>query len=162
MNMLLKKYMKFYITDGTPAAFFTAVFNAFNEKELIITSDDNVQLSLGSEVIRVDSDMQKCERVRCGIAKYDKYAEEEILLALRSCDSLKEQIAFEYIRKLMSLKAPIRKMLSLTETIEFNDLVHKVTGEAHKLKGFLRFIEGNDGALYAPYSPDNNITDLLM
>lgn len=154
--------MKIFITDGTPAAFFTAVFDAYNEKDAVITSDENVQLTLDSQIIRTEYDEQKCRRVRDGIAKYDRYAEEEILLALRSCDTLKEQIAFGYIKKIMSFKTPIRKMLSLTETIEFNDLVYKVTGETHRLKGFLRFIEGKDGALYAPFTPDNDITDLLM
>lgn len=154
--------MKILITDGTAASFFTAVFDAYKEREIIITSDENVQLTLGSEVMRVYSDIEKCERVRKGIAKYDTYAEEEILLALRSCDALKEQTAFAYIRKLMQNKAAIRKQLSLPEVIEFNDIISKVTNEAHKLKGFLRFMESADGVLYAPYTPDNNITDLLM
>lgn len=154
--------MKIFITDGTPSTFFTAVFDAFREKECVITSDRQVQLSFDSEVIRVGCDEQKCERVRNGIAKYDRLAEEEIALALRSCDPLKEQTAFEYIRKLMNVKAPIRKMLNAPEVIEFNDIVYKVTGETHRLKGFLRFMENSAGVLYAPYSPDNNITDLLM
>lgn len=154
--------MRILITDGTPAAFFTAVFDAFREKECLITSDTQVQLSIDSEVVRVQSDEEKCERVRKGIAKYDRNAEDQIVLALRSCDPLKEQITFEYIKKIMSVKAPIAKRLSLPKVIEFNDIVYKVTGETHRLKGFLRFMESKDGILYAPYSPDNNITDLLM
>lgn len=154
--------MKIFITDGSFISFFTAVFDAFKEKNCLITSDKNVQLSLDSEVIRVDCDLQKCERVRQGIAKYDSYAEEDIALVLRSYDNLKEQAAFEYIKKLMQIKAPIRKRLSLTEVIAFNDILHRVTNEAHKLKGFLRFMECSGGILYAPYSPDNDITDLLM
>ncbi len=154
--------MKIFITDGSPAAFFTAVFDAFREKECAITSDDKLQLSFDSEVIRVNADEEKCARVRKGISAYDRYAEEEILLALRSCDPMKEQTAFEYIRKLMLFKSPVKKRLSLPEVIEFNDLVYKVTGEIHRLKGFLRFMESKSGALYAPYSPDNDITELLM
>ena len=154
--------MKIFITDGSTLSFFTAVFDAFTEKDSIITSDKTIQLALDSEVMSVNPDTQKCERVRTAIAKYDKYAEEEILLVLRSGDKLKEQTAFEYIKKLMEIRAPIRKRLSLTEVIKFNDILHKVTGETHKLKGFLRFIECNGGVLYAPYSPDNDITDLLM
>ena len=153
--------MKIFITDGSAASFFSAVFDAFRE-DCIITSDNQVQLSLDSEVIRVNYDKTKCERVRAGIAKYDSYAEEEIEMVLRSCESTKEQIAFRYIKKIMQFKEPIRKMLSLTETMEFNNLLYKITGEVHKLKGFLRFMESSDGALYAPYSPDNDITDLLM
>ena len=62
----------------------------------------------------------------------------------------------------MDVKAPIRKRLSLNEVIKFNDILHKVTDETHKLTGFLRFMECAGGILYAPYTPDNNITDLLM
>ena len=154
--------MKIFITDGSVISFFTAVFDAFTEKNCLITSDNHIQLSIDSEVVRVGSDMQKYERVQNGIAKYDSYAEEEVLLVLRSCDKLKEQVAFEYIKKLMQINAPIRKRLSLTEVITFNNILHKVTLEAHKMQGFLRFMECAGGVLYAPYSPDNNITDLLM
>ena len=154
--------MKIFITDGSVLSFFTAVFDAYKEKDCIITSDNHFQLSLDSEVISVINDEQKCERVRSGIARYEPYAEEEILLALRSCDPYKEQTAFNYIKRLMQVKAPIRKRLSLPEVIQLNDIVYKVTGETHRLKGFLRFMECAGGILYAPYSPDNNITDLLM
>ncbi|MDE7401040.1 MAG: TIGR03915 family putative DNA repair protein [Clostridia bacterium] len=154
--------MKFFITDGSVISFFTAVFDAFAEKECVITSDNQIQLSLDSQIIYVDGDTGKCERVRNGIAKYDPYAEEEILLSLRSCDTRKEQIAFDYIRKLMQIKAPIRKRLSLPEVIQLNDIVHKITYETHRFTGFLRFMECAGGILYAPYSPDNDITDLLM
>lgn len=154
--------MKVFITDGSAASFYTSVFYAFAEKDCKITSDSQFQLSFDSEIVRIGSDTEKCERVRNGIAKYDKYADEEILLVLRSFDKRKEQIAYEYIKRLMYVKAPIRKRLSLPEVIKFNDIVYKITGETHRLKGLLRFMECSGGILYAPYSPDNNITDLLM
>ena len=154
--------MKIFITDGSPEGFFTAVFDAFNQKDANITSDTHVQLALDREVIRVIPDAGKSGRVLRGIYNCDRYAAEEISLVLRSCDPLKEQIVFEYIRKLMQIKFPIRKRLSLSEVIRFNDISYKVTGETHRLKGLLRFMECAGGVLYAPYSPDNNITDLLM
>lgn len=154
--------MKIFITDGTAESFFTAVFDAFFVKNCTITSDSQIQLSIDSEVKFVSYDIQKSNRVRQGIEKYDGYAIRQILLVLRSCDKRKERIAFEYIKVLMRIKAPIRKRLSLPEVIAFNDIMNKVTKETHNLTGFLRFIECNGGFLYAPYSPDNNITDLLM
>ena len=154
--------MKIFITDGSPEGFFTAVFDAFNQKDATITSDTHVQLALDSEVIRVIPDAGKSGRVLRGIYNCDRYAAEEISLVLRSCDPLKEQIVFEYIKKLMQIKFPIRKRLSLSEVIRFNEISYKVTGETHRLKGLLRFMECAGGVLYAPYSPDNNITDLLM
>ena len=154
--------MKIFITDGSPEGFFTAVFDAFNQKDANITSDTHVQLALDSEVIRVIPDAGKSGRVLRGIDNCDRYAAKEISLVLRSCDPLKEQIVFEYIKKLMQIKFPIRKRLSLSEVIRFNEISYKVTGETHRLKGLLRFMECAGGVLYAPYSPDNNITDLLM
>ena len=154
--------MKIFITDGSPAAFFSAVFDAFNLQNCKITSDKNLQLYLGNELVNIVYDYGKCNRVRKGIEKYDKFAEDEILLVLRSCDSQKEQIAFNYIKKIIQKKSPVGKMMNLPEVIAFNDILYKVTGETHRMKGFLRFTESSNGTLYAPYSPDNDITDLLV
>ena len=154
--------MTIYITDGSPAAFFTAVFDAYSDDDCIITSDTQVQLSFDSRVVRTEYDEEKCARVRRGIAKYDPLAEREILIALRSCDPLKEQIAFSSIKKLMQFNCAINKRLNMPEVIELNEIIYKVNGETHRLKGLLRFMESKDGALYAPYTPDNDITDLLM
>ncbi|MDE6442273.1 MAG: TIGR03915 family putative DNA repair protein [Clostridia bacterium] len=154
--------MRIYICDGTPDSFFTAVFDAFNDKTGIITSDRDVQLSLDSEIVYVKSDEKKSERVQRGIYRYDSEAVRDVLYVLRSCDGLKEQTTLEYIRRLTEKKASIKKAYNLPEVVEFNDILHKVTGEIHRLKGFLRFMESSNGAFYAPYSPDNNITELLM
>ncbi|MDE6585948.1 MAG: TIGR03915 family putative DNA repair protein [Clostridia bacterium] len=154
--------MKIFICDGTPDSFFTAVFDAYNESGCLITSDKDVQLSLGCEVINVETDFEKCERVKSGIKKCDREAVYDIETVLRSYSSLKEQTAFEYIKRLLQNKAPIKKALNMPQVIEFNDLLHKITGETHKLKGFLRFMESASGVFYAPYTPNNDITDLLM
>lgn len=154
--------MKIFITDGTVTGFFTAVFSAYAEKECLITSDNNIQLSLDSEIINVFGDNEKSMRVQTAIEKCDLTAVDDIILALHSCDPLKEQTAFEYIKKLLVFKSPISKRLSLPEVIEFNELLYKIRGEVHRFKGFIRFMESKDGVLYAPYSPDNDITDLIM
>lgn len=153
--------MKIFICDGTVKCFYTAVFDAYRERECIITSDDATQLSLDSEIIKVVADAEKAERVESGIRKYDSEAPYNIELALRNCDALREQICFGYIKKLSERKAPVKKAYNLPEVIEFNDVLYKVTGELHRLKGLLRFMESANGVLYAPYSPDNDITDLL-
>lgn len=154
--------MKIFLTDGSSDSFFTAVFDAYKERDCMITSAEEVQMSFDCELVRVVADDQKCERVQRGIAKYDKNAIGDVLLALRSCDGLKEQIALDYVRKLMERKSPVDKAYNLPEVIIFNELKNRVTTELHKMKGFLRFMESGDGIFYAPYSPDNDITELLM
>ena len=154
--------MKIYITDGGSDSFFTAVFDAFKCRDCLITSCKDIQMSFDSEIINVACDMQKSLRVQRGISAHDGRAVDDILLVLRSADSLKEQTAFEYIRRIMEQKRAISKAYNLPEVITFNEIKQKVTDEIHKLKGFLRFMESESGAFYAPYSPDNDITDLLM
>ena len=154
--------MKIFICDGTPDGFFTAVFGAFNISDCIITSNREVQLSLDSEIVRIEADYTKSERVKTAINRADREALADIAFVLRSCDSLKEQTAFEYIKALMKKKAPVKNAYNLPEVVDFNDILYKVTGEIHRLKGLLRFMESANGAFYAPYSPDNDITELLM
>lgn len=154
--------MKIFITDGGSASFFTAVFEAYRERECVITSNEQVQISFDSEIVRVETDSEKSERVQRGIMRCDKQAISDVLLVLRSGDSLKEQIAFEYIKRLMERKIAIERAYNLPEVIVFNELKQKVTNEVHKMTGFLRFMESDSGAFYAPYSPDHDITELLM
>ena len=153
--------MIYYFCDGTPESFFTAVFDAYN-KECFITSDSEIQLSLGCETVRVLADAEKCRRVLQGLKQYDRNAEEDILTALRNCSAQKEQVCFLYIKCIFFFFSSIKNAYSLPAVVDFNDLLYKITGETHRLKGLLRFKETANGTFYAPYSPDNNITDLLM
>lgn len=154
--------MKIYICQQDAPSFFTAVFDAIRERECVITSDSNIQLSLDSAIVNVGEDEEKCGRVIKGLSGIDRSAVKDVCIVLRSGDRSREQTAFEYIKRLIERKTPIRKAFNLPEVIDFNDLYRKVTGEAHNMKGFLRFMESADGVLYAPYSPDNDITELIM
>lgn len=153
--------MKFFIVDGSEDCFYTAVFDAYKQKEAIITSAGAVQLGFDSEVTEVTADREKADRVRNKLDATDPLAGEDVTLLLRSCDRTKEQVAFDYIRLIMRHKTPVRTMLAEPTVLEMTQLREKVTGEIHKLKGFLRFMENTEGVLYAPYSPDNDITDLI-
>jgi probable DNA metabolism protein len=153
--------MKYFIVDGSLDNFYTAVFMAYNKRDGVITSCKDLQMSFDNDIEDVITDDEKARRVKCKIAEYDAPALNEIMLVLRSCSQAKEQTALEYIRLIMHHKKAVRNMLSLPTVIEMTDIKNKVTGETHQMKGFLRFIENTRGVLYAPYSPDNDITELL-
>lgn len=154
--------MKQFITDGTAQSFFTAVFNAYNCKECIISSSERVQLALDTEIVKVETDELKAQRVIKKLDLIDKYSIDEIGLLLRSCRDDKEQTAFEYIKLIVKHARPIRTMLNNPTVIEMTNIRSGVTGEIHRFKGFLRFMESDTGIFYAPFSPDNFIVDLLM
>lgn len=154
--------MKIFVTDGGSDSFFTAVFDAYKESDCLITSCEELQMSFDSEIIKVQTQEAKSERVQRGLDKYDRNAVQDVLIVLRSRDRLKEQTAFEYIKRVIAQKSPISRAYNLPQVIEFNLLKEKVLGEVHKMTGFLRFMESENGSFYAPYAPDNDITDLLM
>ncbi len=154
--------MKIFITDGSCDGFFTAVFDAYRLPDAAITSDNRIQLSFDCEVERVNADGAKSERVKRGLSKYDRSAVADILLVLRSGNGDKEQIAFEYVKTIFDKKTCVKKAFNIPSVEIFRETRDKVTLEAHRMKGFLRFTECADGMLYAPYSPDNDITDMLM
>lgn len=153
--------MTYYITDGTEDCFYTAVFDAYRDGDCIITSQSDVQLGLGYELVEVACDGQKAERVRRKLNMLDASSLNDIKLILRSCDPLKENVAFAYIKLIIAHGGAVRNMQADPRVLEATDLISKVTTELHHMKGFLRFMENADGVLYAPYSPDNDITDML-
>lgn len=153
--------MTYFLVDGSENCFYTAVFDAYKHKDCMITSERNVQLGLGFEVNDVVTDENKAERVKAKVNALDKGAAEDISLLLRSDNPLKENVAFEYIKLIISNGGAVRAMLANPTVIEMTEIRTRVFGEAHRMKGFLRFMENADGVMYAPYSPDNDITDIL-
>lgn len=153
--------MTYFLVDGSEDCFYTAVFDAYKNKDCLITSERDVQLGLGFEVFDVVTDENKAARVRAKIYALDRGAAEDITLLLKSCNPLKESVAFEYIRLIIESGGAVRGMLANPTVIEMTEIRTRVFGEAHRLKGLLRFMENADGVLYAPYSPDNDITEIL-
>jgi len=153
--------MNIYITDGTENCFFTAVFDAYSKTNSKITSSNVLQLSFDCNLIYVQTDEEKAERVKSKLRQYDARAINDIRLILRYYKSEREQIAFEYLKRIIQLKAPARDRLNEQVVINARDAHKKVTKEAHHFKGFLRFIEGANGIYYAPFEPDNDILEII-
>ena len=143
--------MTYYLVDGSEDCFYTAVFDAYKNKECLITSERDVQLGLGFEVFDVVTDENKAERVKAKIHALDRGAAEDITLLLKSNASLKENVAFEYIKLIISNGDAVRAMLANPTVIEMTQIRTRVYLEAHRLKGLLRFMENADGIMYAPY-----------
>mgnify|MGYP002798625646 FL=1 len=154
--------MNVYLTDGTPACFYTAVFSACTDKSCIVTPARDFQIPLGAALIEVVTDTEKSARVQKKLRAIDGGAIREISLILRRGCAEREMTALEYIRLLVERKAPVRDMLSHPAVLEARDAIKKVTGEAHNFTGFLRFMEGENGVFYAPFSPDNDILELIL
>lgn len=154
--------MKIYLTDGTEGCFYTAAFSACTDRGCIVTSARSLQLPLGAETICVQEDEEKRERVKRKLRALDARCLREIGLILRrGCDT-REMTALSYLRRIVHEHGPVRDRLSEPEVLEAMTELKKVAGEAHNFTGFLRFMEGANGVFYGPFSPDNDILDLIL
>lgn len=150
-----------YFTDGSKEAFLTAFLLAYHDEEPCIVSTQK-QLVLGQESVFVKADLNRASRAEQRLKEFDKACMNDLDLLLRSSSRRREQIAFNYLKFLSEKKEPVRKMLTEPEVLEAVECIKKITFEIQRTQGFLRFLETPSGIPYAPISPDNDISDLLV
>lgn len=153
--------MKYFIVDGSEGSFYTAVFYAYKEKDCAITSESDLQMSLDGELVEIKEETDKAQRVKNKLYLLDKNAPYDVTILLLSNDKKKELTAFRYIKLIIENKGAVRSMLAHPTVMAMTDIRSRVLKELDRMKGFLRFMENADGVLYAPYSPDNDITALI-
>lgn len=154
--------MTYYLTDGTSDGFYSAVFDAYADKEAFVTAKSRIQLSFGDRLVSVETIEEKAERVRKKLTLCDVHALDDLSILLRSSEDGTEQAAFLYIRELVHRGRPVKGRLAEPAVFDALDRIARVNEEAHRFTGFLRFTENSDGVLYAPFSPDHDILSLLV
>ena len=149
-----------YIFDGTKKGFLSAFLYAFQDANALVTSKQT-QLILGEEPILIKTDTQRAEKAEKRLLAFDRNCMFDLDRLLRCGQPDNEQTAFEYLRFLAKEKRPVGKYLAEPCVFKAVGYIKKVGTEIHHMHGFLRFMETESGALYAPFSPDNDICDLL-
>jgi len=149
-----------YFFDGTKDGFLTAFLAAFQDKDAVLTSK-NGQLPLGLTPVSIQTDIEKAKKAEQRLLCFDNECMQDLDILLRSGEADNEQVAFLYFRLLANTKKPIGHRLAETEVFNAVQYIRKVRFEIHRLHGFIRFMETASGALYAPFSPDNDVCDLL-
>ena len=150
-----------YFFDGTKAGFLTAFLRAFSDENAIVSSQ-KIQLPLGEEPLFIPTDCDRAKRAEERLLTFDKHCMEDLDILLRSGMDEREQVAFRYLRLLALHKRPIGKRLAEPDVFRAVECIKRVRLEIHHMHGFIRFMETASGALYAPFSPDNDICDLLL
>lgn len=150
-----------YFYDGTKEAFLTALLLSYDDPEPLITAG-GMQLVLGQQTVFVRTDAERAKRAEERLLSFDKNCMNDLDIILRSGDPNRDQIALDYFRLLTEKKMPVRRMLGYDAVIAADQCIRRVDYEIHRFHGFLRFMECTSGALYAPFSPDNDIYDLLV
>ena len=143
--------------------FFSAVFLAYARKIFPRLVCEDFQPGFGDEIERVPTDPAHAQRVLRKLTELGgKTFAAELEYALASSDPDRADKSFAYVRILLDRGANARYILSDPAVIDFQALTARVAQEVHRMKGFLRFLETDNGALYARYEPDHNITAFLM
>lgn len=150
-----------YFIDKSKEAFFTAFIRAFHDENAYLTSSQ-CQLTLGQETAFVTADNELALRVQNRFLQLDRGCLKELDYMLRSGDNSREQIAFSYFLLIARYGRPVRGMLAEPAVLAAEECIRKVLHEIDRMHGFVRFIESASGALYAPISPDNDISDLIL
>ncbi len=150
-----------YLFDGSKEGFLTTLARAFEDGEAFVTSK-RIQPSLGQGQVCVESDFSLAKRVENKLLSFDRESRRDLDLLLRSGEETNEQIAFRYFRLLAAEKLPVKRRLADLDVFRAVELIRKISLEIHRFHGFIRFMETESGALYAPFSPDNDICDLLL
>ncbi len=149
-----------YFYDGTKEAFLTAFLLAWGDREAVFASQ-NAQLSLGQTCTFVRTDAAAAKRAEQRFLSFDKESMRDLGTMLRSGDANRDAVALAYFRLLAEKKRPVRGMLADDAVRAADECMRRVGLEIHRFHGFLRFMESASGALYAPFSPDNDICDLV-
>ncbi|MBO4323648.1 MAG: TIGR03915 family putative DNA repair protein [Clostridia bacterium] len=157
--------MTAFIYDGTKIGLFTCVFDCFYERHNPdVISSSPLQVGLQDEIYEIKSDQNKAERVNnCLLKCKTKNLSYDLSLAFRSGEAIKSTIIFKYLKKVIDNKnIDVSKNYADADVLNFNDLIQRILFEAHRMKGFLRFSQTQDGYYYSHYEPDNDVTELLM
>lgn len=150
-----------YLFDGTKQGFLTVFPIAYPDENAILTSKET-QLTLGETPVFVATDPIRAEKIENRLLSFDCDCIHDLNTLLRCGETDNEQTAFEYLRFLAQKKRPVSKQLAEPCVFKAVQYIKKVSFEIHRFHGFIRFMESNSGALYAPFSPDNDICDLLV
>lgn len=150
----------FYFFDGTKEGFLSAFWIAFPDPNAFVTSK-TAQLFLTEAPVQVTTDRTRAARAKERLLTFDADCMDDLDILLRSGADDNEQVAFRYFQYLARIKRPVRKRLAEPSVFDAVERCKQVRYEIHRFHGFLRFMETESGALYAPFSPDHDICDLL-
>ena len=157
--------MIIFLTEKSLSGILSALYRAFT---LNVFPDDVKEKSfpcrtLTDEYITINGDPNGEKRVKDAVLKYGgERSLSAVKVCLLSCDENALKYAFGFLKLTLNNKQCELENLSEKAVADFLYCTNKVLFERHRFTGFLRFKETENGILYAPYSPDNDITRLLM
>ena len=156
--------MKIFTIDNNIYGILSALYFSFTENIIpdLIEDVKTYQPRFDGVIINVPTTQSFSERVKTALFKY---AGDDIIYHLKICLMCKENTAliyaFNYAYLILKYRTDVSEMLGEKAVSDFSYTVQKVLHERHVFTGLIRFRESLRGVLYARFSPDNDIVELL-
>lgn len=152
-----------YYYDGSYEGMLCCIFESFDKKEYPLRIDAEKQPQMSIFPSRwIETDLEKAERVKAGIRKtMSEDAYQMIALGYHACVPERERLILNFVRIGMKAGRKVLFMLTDTTVADLHKAVKHLTGEAHQLKGFVRF-SVYDSVLVAVIEPKNDVLPLLV
>ncbi len=155
--------MYILFTENNLASFLTAVYYAYYHTAPDLITSDSAALTMLDQVILIEADLEKAKKVRKGITdKLGHSGYREVCDAYLSSNVKKEQILYDYLKLAFREGKAVFSMYGDSSIKEFGLLLKKVRHEAHRMHGFLRFKEMENGVFYCFFGSDNDILELVL
>jgi probable DNA metabolism protein len=152
--------------NGTFDGFLSLIFYAFEHKlqPQEIFSEKQAVHDLFSEIVRIETDITKAERVWNGLIKKTSPKNARMVhVAFMSELPGVEMLLWRYLRKIFTSNHPDFYQNMLDEDVyEVVQTARKVKKEVHRFHGFVRFQQTADNIYFAPIYPDHDILPLLI
>ncbi len=156
--------MIYYIYDGSFDGLLTAIYEAYyrhQEPEKILR-DGSIQDNLFIEHVYIKADQQKAQRVYNAIVnKISPAAAKKVLYAFLSEAEDAATTIYRYLKLGFKLGKSVDSALADPYVFRVHFLHGKVSGEAGKMLGLVRFRLLKSGIFYAPIEPDYNILGII-
>ncbi|PHV69518.1 DNA metabolism protein [Sporanaerobium hydrogeniformans] len=156
--------MKDYVYDGSFEGLLTTLFYTYKEKDsLCIYKKEDYIPSLIEEVLTIITEEDKADRVyRSLLSKLSFETLTNVYHLYLSDLPQSENLILDYIRLCYQYSATINLAKNNPIIHKVENYTRKVTLEAHRMIGFVRFREIHSGIFYAQIEPDHHILPLII
>lgn len=153
---------KTVLYDGTFFGFLSVAYGVIVNKYFpaVIECENEHIDDLFHDDIFIDTNEKNAEKVLKKL-KLNSYVFYNVYTSFLSDNKTKEMDILKYILKYLKYGDKINFMKNDDVVIKIDKMCRSVKKESHRLKGFLRFKELDNGILFTDISPENNIIEIL-
>lgn len=155
-----------FVSEDTVEGIFSMIYDAWsahieeNMLDLRVDGEDNYELF--AEYVYVDTDMEKAVKVARSVSrKISTLAFDYIYAAALSYEKDKAMAIYRFLKLGFAVGEKVTDMHVREEVCRVFELHRSIGNEAHLFKGFVRFVDMENGLLVARIKPKNQVLPVI-